>query len=466
MNSPSLSLQQNSAEQDAYYQLKTVVAEAHEASCFRVELVDVDLTAQTIWAGMRGVCALQITMSQDTWINWSEISALATHASSEAYYGSNMKSKVIVLLCFSMLLAACEKAPEPVSSPRPALVTMVGKGANRGAMILVGEVKSRYESNQSFRIGGKVIERKVEVGSLVKKGQMLARLDASDTNLSAASSKADVSAAETNYALAKADVERQRQLVEKKFISQSALDKYEAALKTANARVNQAKAQAAVSGNQARYTSLTADRDGVVTQIKAEPGQVVDAGEMIAQIVDLEQIEVLVAVPESRMAGLKVGDDVTIKLWADRQKTYTGKVREISPEASSATRAFDMRISIADADEAIKLGMTAGVRFAKKDEVQEIEIPTAALTQINGKTSVWVIDKNNIANPREVVAGQFSENGTNIISGLQVNEMIAMAGVHTLIKGQKVKPIFSENILIENTATENKALENQPKVLP
>jgi membrane fusion protein, multidrug efflux system len=365
-----------------------------------------------------------------------------------------MKNRLIFLLGFSFLLSACEKAPEIVPAPKPALVAMVGKTENSDAMILVGEVKSRYESNQSFRISGKIIERKVDVGSNVKKGQLLARLDAADTRLSAAAAQADVNAAETSYVLAKAEVERQRQLLNKKFISESALDKYEAELKTSAARVNQAKAQAAVSGNQARYTSLVADRDGVVTQIQAEPGQVVEPGVMIAQIVDIKQIEVLVAVPESRMTGLKVGDDVTVKLWADRQKTYAGKVREIAPAASSATRAFDVRVSIIDTDEAIKLGMTAGVRFAKRDEAQQIVIPTAALTQLNGKTNVWVIDKNNIANPREVIAGQFSENGTPITSGLKSDEVIAIAGVHTLIKGQKVKPIFAENKLEKKQTAE------------
>ena len=356
--------------------------------------------------------------------------------------------KIIIISFLGLLVSACEKRVEPPAPPRPALVTIVGKSAANNAMILVGEVKSRYESNMGFRIKGKIIERKVDVGSLVKKGQVIARLDASDTNLGAAAAVADVRAAEANYALAKSDVERQRQLVDKKFISQSALDRYEAQLKTADARVNQAKAQAAVSGNQSRYTALAADRDGVVTQIHAEPGQVVDAGEMIVQVVDTKQIEVLVAVPESRMVKIKVGDNVAVKLWASQatnpERTYAGKVREIAPAASSATRAFDVRVAISDADEAVKLGMTAGVRLAQA-ESDEIIVPTSALTQVNGKSSVWVINKKDIANPREVTAGQFTENGVMITNGLQAGEMVAIAGVHTLIKGQKVAPKLADN---------------------
>ncbi len=352
--------------------------------------------------------------------------------------------KKIIILSISILLIACQKPAEPPPPPRPALVVVAGESAANNAMVLVGEVKSRYESNQSFRIGGKIIERKVEVGSQVKKGQLLARLDATDTNLSAQAAAADVRSAEASYALAEAEVERQRTLFNKKFISASALDMREAELKTSAARLQQVKAQAAVSGNQSRYTSLIADRDGVVTQIHAEPGQVVEVGAMIAQIVDTKQIEVLVAVPESKMAKLKVGDKVAIKLWADRAKTYLGHVREVAPAADSATRAFDVRVAINDVDEAVKLGMTAGVRFAE-NEVNEIIIPSTALTQINGQNIVWVIDENNTANPREVKTGQFTEAGVVIKSGLQANEMVAIAGVHTLIKNQKVKPQMAES---------------------
>lgn len=352
----------------------------------------------------------------------------------------------IGLLAFSVLLIACEKPAEPPPPPRPALVTVVGTASENEGMVLVGEVKSRYETNLGFRINGKITARKVDVGAVVKKGQVIARLDAADTNLSAAAALADVRAAEASYALALAEVERQRILFSKKFISQSALDIREAELKTSAAHLQQVKAQAAVSGNQSRYTALVADRDGVVTQIHAEPGQVVAAGEMIAQIVDTRQIEVLVAVPESRMRDLQVGNNVAIKLWADKEKTYAGKVREIAPAASSATRAFDVRVTVSNADDTIKPGMTAGVIFTQIT-ADGVMIPLSALTQINGKNSVWVIenllDNVGIANPREVVTGPYTENGVMLTSGLQAGEMIAIAGVHTLIKGQKVRPVFA-----------------------
>jgi len=348
-----------------------------------------------------------------------------------------------LLPLFVLVFAGCDKPTEPAAPPRPTLVMVVGGAAASNSMVLVGEVRPRFEASQGFRINGKITERKVDVGAQVKKGQLLARLDAADANLNAAAAMADVRAAEASHALAVAELERQRQLFARKFISASALDIREAELKTSAAKLAQVKAQANVTGNQTQYTNLTADRDGVVTMIRAEPGQVVQAGETIAQIANLKETEVMVAVPESRMAEVKVGTQVAIKMWASPDKVYAGRVREIAPAAETATRAFNVRVSVTDADDGVKLGMTAGVKFIQQQASQSAQllIPLAALTEINGKKLVWVIDAENKAQPREVTAGAFTEDGVLITSGLQAGEKIAIAGVHTLVKGQLVKAV-------------------------
>lgn len=349
-------------------------------------------------------------------------------------------NKQSLLLLLSLLLAACEPAKEPVTPPRPALAMKVGAHTQSDAdLVLVGEVKSRYESNVGFRIAGKITARLVDVGAQVKKGQVLATIDANDANLSTQAAKADVQAAEANYALAKAELDRQRLLFDKQFISKSALDLREAEFKTAVARLKQVKSQSAVTGNQSNYTKLVADRDGIVAQINAEPGQVVAAGQTVAQIIDYQHIEVLVAVPESRMATLQVGQAAQVKLWANIDKTYQGKVREIAPAANVSTRAFDVRVAVLDADTQLKVGMTAGVALGG-DSAQTIVVPSTALTQQQGQSQVWVIDAQGIVTPRAVTAGMFTEHGVEITQGLQAGEMIAVAGVHTLVKGQKVLP--------------------------
>lgn len=355
-----------------------------------------------------------------------------------------MHYKSMLIMFCSVFILGCEKPIETAPPPRPALVMIASDAATNESMILVGEIKSRYESNQGFRINGKIIERKVELGQQVKKGQLLARIDPNDTQLNLLASNADVKSAEASLALANVELERQQKLIEKKFISQSALDVKEAEVKTATARLQQAKAQAAASNNQNIYTDLKADRDGIITQIQAEPGQVVTAGERVAQIADTSNLEVLVAVPESRIKNVKMNDPVTVKLWASSQKSYQGHVREIAPMASDATRAFDVRIALPETDAALKMGMTAGVQFLAENNAA-IVVPNSALTQIDGKSSVWVIDSQGVANPRTVTAGEFTENGVRISTGLNQGEMVAIAGVHTLIKGQKVVPQLAQS---------------------
>lgn len=349
--------------------------------------------------------------------------------------------KYMGVMVAALALAACEKPVEPLAPPRPALVVAAGENANGTSMALVGEVRPRYESAQGFRIAGKIIERRVETGSVVRKGQLLARLDAADTGLSAQAAEADVRAAEADNALAEAELERQRQLYAKKFISKSALDLREAQYKTSLARVQQAQAQAAVSGNQSHYTALLAERDGIVTEIHAEPGQVVNAGEVIARIADPKQMEVVVAVPESRMQGVKVGAPALVRLWAAREKAYQGKIRELAPAADTATRTFQVKVAIPQADEAVRLGMTAGVRFAAMEDAALL-LPTPAVTQRDGKTVIWVVDgKTRKVQPRAVETGTFREDGVLVTKGLHAGEWVVAAGVHTLIPGQVVRPM-------------------------
>lgn len=352
-----------------------------------------------------------------------------------------------LLIVLVALLAACDHPPPPAAPPRPALVVTVGASGGQAPTVLVGEMRSRYESAQGFRVPGKIVERKVDVGSQVKKGQVLARLDASDAGLSVLAAQAEVSAAETDHALAKAELERQRQLYQRKFISAAALDTYEARFKSTAALVEQAKARAAVTGNQSGYTALTADRDGVITEIRAEPGQVVAAGEPVARIAVPGEMEVQVAVPESRMQGIAVGTPAEVRLWASQDTVYQGKVREIAPAADSTTRTFQVRIAVPQADNTVRLGMTAGIQFFHA-QAGGLLVPGTAVTQREGKTVVWVVDgKTRKASPQPVQVGEFREDGAIILGGLQGGEQVVVAGVHALVPGLEVRPVAAEGKL-------------------
>ncbi len=347
-----------------------------------------------------------------------------------------------------LLLAGCQAPPEEVAAPRPVWVMQVGEESSAHTPVYSGEIKSRYESLIGFRVAGKIVSRAVNVGDSVRRGQRIAALDASDTQLSAQAARAEVQSAQANLALAQAELQRRQQLHQQQFISSSALDQYETQVKTAQARLQQAQSNAEVSQRQTGYTTLLADRAGVIGMIQAEPGQVVAAGQTIAKIYDLSQLEVLIAVPEAAIGQLHVGDAARIRLTPQGQSTATpflpGRIREIAPAANSQTRAFDVRVQCLQAHADIKLGMTAEVSLTHA-QTQHLRVPMTAVTQRGtgreAQAIVWVIDAQQRAQPRPVTTGQLSEEGVEILSGLAAGETIATIGVHTLTAGMPVHPV-------------------------
>jgi RND family efflux transporter MFP subunit len=342
-----------------------------------------------------------------------------------------MKSRrpLYLALLLPLVLAACgEKSPPPSATPAgPKLVKAqkVGAGDTAGTHRYSGEVRARYESTLGFRIGGKLVQRLVDAGARVKAGQALARLDPADAQLTAAQ-------AEANRALAAADLKRTQDLRARNFISQAALDARETAARAA-------EAQAQLAKNQSSYTTLAADADGVIAAVLAEPGQVVGAGQGVFRLARDGEREVAINIPESRVAGLKVGAGGTVELWAgDRGKAYKGVLRELAPAADPATRTFAARVSIADADAAVALGMTATVSFAGAGD-ERIVVPLAAILQQGNAAAVWVIGKDNAVTQRPIEVERYGDAGAVIRSGLNAGEVIVAAGAFKLTAGEKVR---------------------------
>lgn len=340
-----------------------------------------------------------------------------------------------------LLLAGCQPAPEETTAPRPVWVMTITEDTAQLTQTghYTGEVRSRYASSIGFRMAGKIIARSVNVGDLVHQGQRIAQLDARDTQLNAEAAQAEVNAAQASLALAKAELTRRQQLYQKQFISQSALDSYTTQLSTAQARLQQAQAQAAVSQHQTGYTALLADRSGVIGMIQAEPGQVVTAGQTIAQIHDLHALEVQIAIPEHVITALHVGDAASVRL--DAAQVYPGRIREIAAVANPQTRAFDVRIQLLQPDSRIRLGMTAEVNLTGLQPGRDIVVPSTAVTYQAQQHVVWIIDDQQRAHLRQVSTAELSEDGIRITAGLQAGDRIATIGVHTLTEGMLVQPV-------------------------
>ena len=345
------------------------------------------------------------------------------------------------LLLLAVALAGCGAPPEPKEVVRPVQLTQVSVGRLAETAVFAGEVRARHEADIGFRIGGKLVSRNVDAGARVKKGQPLARLDPADVGLQAEAAKAQVAATQTELRFAEAEHGRYENRMREKFISASALDAKRNALDAARARHEQAKANLAVAQNQAAYATLVAADDGIVTAVLAEPGQVVVAGQPVLRIAGEDEREVAISVPENRIDEIRQAGTLVARLWAQPDKVYTAKVREIAPAVDATTRTFAVRVSLPEADHAVQWGMTANVGVIGRGEAQGAVLPLTSLYHRDGKPAVWKFDpaSGKVA-LADVTVDQYREDGVVITSGVQPGEWIVAAGVHKLVPGQVVKP--------------------------
>ena len=337
-------------------------------------------------------------------------------------------AQVFAALAALTLAAACSKPPLPPEPLRPVLTALVGESADDGAPVYSGEVRSRYETPLGFRVGGKLSARLVDVGATVKPGDVLARLDPSDHALSA-------SAAAAQLDLASADLTRYRELRSKNFVSQAALDAKETSYKSA-------RAQSDLARHQTDYTVLRADHAGVVEAVAAEVGQVVAAGQAVVRVAHTDALEVAIAIPEVRVPQLH--DAARVTLWADEKASYRGVLRELSPVADALTRTYAARVSIADPDARVRLGMSAKVSFAAErasGEATRIAVPLSAIFQKNGAPALWIVGADQSVALRAVSVAAYGEQDAIIAGGVRPGERIVVAGVHKLAAGEKIRPV-------------------------
>jgi len=339
------------------------------------------------------------------------------------------------------LLAGCAKeAPVKHEDVRPVRTVVAGESSGTVGATYSGEIRARYESQLGFRAGGKVVARMVEVGSHVKRGQPLLQLDTAQESLQLAAAGAEVDAARSRVAQARVDVQRAETLLARQFASQAEADHQRLALQQAEAQLRAAQARQQFNANQRGYTTLVADRDGVVTALHAEAGQVVAAGQAVAVVAADGEREVLISIPESRVDELRKAKQLQVAVWAHPGKSWTGTLRELAPDTDSVTRTYSARIAIADPDPALlRLGMTASVLAPDVDGQRAIRLPLTAIVDSGAQRRVWVVDARTLrVAAREVKLGSAQNDSVLVTAGLKGGETVVTAGVHMLQPDQRV----------------------------
>ena len=357
---------------------------------------------------------------------------------------SSFSTPVLLSSLMLLLLGACSKPPPP-PEPVRAVKTMVIAPASAGASYeYAGEIRARVESKLGFRVGGKMLERPVNVGDTVKAGQVMARLDPRDLRLGEDVARAAVSSAAVNLQQADADFKRYRDLRDQGFISGAELERRETTLKVAQAQLAQARAQSGVQGNQAGYAALTADAGGVITGVDVEPGMVVAAGAPVLRLAHDGPRDVVFSVPEDKVALVQAiaarQGNVRVRLWSSAGGEVTATIREISAAADPATRTFLVKADLGESANAPRLGQTATVSIVAPKVAGVARVPLSALKEDHGKSTVWIVDPGSMTTvSRQVSIGGAEGNEAVVIAGLSSGDRVVTAGVHVLSAGQKVK---------------------------
>ena len=283
------------------------------------------------------------------------------------------------LLLIAFLLAAAGEAPRPVR------VQTVSWAPGQSGLTISGTVQARTQADLAFRVTGKIIARPVEIGDHVHAGQLLAQLDPADLQLSEEAAEAALQGAEADAANAQADLRRYDALGRSSpaFLP-SEYDKRTAAMRMAAARVAQALRQVALAKDQQAYGALEADADGIVTALPVQVGQVVAAGQAVANLAHTAEIEVVADAPENRLPDIRGARDVTLSFWAIPGTVLHGRVREVGALADAASRTFAVKVTVLDAPQGLlALGMTAAVSFGMAGPPLAT-LPASALTDLDG----------------------------------------------------------------------------------
>jgi RND family efflux transporter MFP subunit len=346
----------------------------------------------------------------------------------------------VLAVVIGLGLTGCDDAGTVAEAPvRPVRVVEVEERAAEQRVTLSGVVEAQTEVSLGFRIGGRIVERLVDVGDQLTAGQLIARLDPSDEQNALRSARAALSAAESQLAEAMGNYDRQAQLLERGFTTRQRFDEAQRARLTAQAQADSAAAQLEIALTRVADTELRADAPGSVTTRGAEAGEVVQPGAMVVRIARDGGRDAVFDAPESLLRTAPRNPEVAVALSIDPSVTAIGRVREVAPTADAQTGAFRVRVGLDAPPEAMRLGsiVTGSVVIGG---APGMALPASALTRLEGGPAVWVVDPaSETVSLRAVEVSRHGPGEVVLSGGVAPGEIVVTAGVQALRPGQQVR---------------------------
>jgi len=338
-----------------------------------------------------------------------------------------------------MLTGCGGSESETAQEPRPVRVVTIEEQDTGETVSLSGIVEAKTEVDLAFRIGGRVLERHVNVGDRVETGQLIARLDSQDEENSLRASKASLDAAEGQLQEAERNYDRQRQLLERGHTTRQRYDEAVQVVRTLRSQVESAIAQLAIAQNRLDDTALYADAPGEITARGIEAGQVVQPGQMVVRVARKGGRDAVFDVPPNLIARGQRDAEITVALSIDPAVVASGRVREVSPQADPTTGTFRVRVGLSKPPAEMRLGSTVTGRV-RLDDGGGVVIPASALARSEGNPAVWVVDPaTETVSLKNVEVARHRPSEVVLSGGLAPGDVVVTAGVQTLRPGQRVR---------------------------
>jgi len=348
---------------------------------------------------------------------------------------------LVLSLCLPLLSGCGKEKPKDPVLPR-VQVQQVKTTDFAAAVALTGDIQARVQTQLSFRVGGKIIQRMVDVGDRVTAKQVLAKLDPKDLQTNVDSAIAAVAAEQARVKQTAAAFVRQEKLLPKGYTSKSEYDSAQAQLRGSQSALKAAQAQLANAREQLGYTALVADAPGIITARQAEVGQVVQATMPIFSLARDGERDAVFNVYESLFANPPTDQPVEVMLLDNPQVKATGKVREVTPAVSAQTGTLQVKIALQTLPQGMQLGSVVSAALSVPAK-QSVELPWSALTKglgdQLGQPAVWVVDDQNKVSLRGVTVGRYLTGKVIIIDGLKNDEKVVVAGNQLLHPDMKVE---------------------------
>lgn len=309
------------------------------------------------------------------------------------------------------------------------------------------EVAARYSNPMSFRVPGKVIERRVRVGDSVKQGEVVARLDPVDAQKQVAGARAAMEAAEHRLVFARQQLDRDNAQAQQNLIAANQLEQTQDAFIAAQAGRDQAAAQLVVARNNLQYNTLIADHDGVITSENADTGQVVAAGQAVYGLAWSGATDVTLDASASDLARVAVGQTANVTFPALPGKNFAARVREITPAADPQSRTYRVKLTLVQPGQLVRLGMTGDATLeplatpAGGAANSTFTVPSTAIFHHGDSPAVWIVGANNLLELHPVTVRSYGDHSTIVGGGLKDGDVVVLAGVHTVYAGQHVMPV-------------------------